>query len=1165
MGTLESLKWALRCKAAAAAPSPHVPLCDEQYTAGFDILLKGSGILTYQEFITPQLSHVFEPLFSSSGHSSILEIGPGAKSVLGSLPAHLAEKISKYTALEPNHNLLTKLVEWVSPVSQDSPFPSLKCPPEICQMPFVLRSDAESDTSSDTESYRREKNETFDVILFCHSMYGMNPKSKFIEQAVGMLKPGGMVVVFHRYGSQHFGELVCHRAASFPTGIVSVEDDDETLDSFAGFIAGFGVHLNLRAEWRDVCRTVARRDDSQPNQLLFGSSDIMMVFNRPATALPELTTQVPMLKGKMATKNREARLNHSAAIVKPTDVQQVQLCVQWALEHGLRLSIIGGGHSGHCLVPNVVAVDMSAFNQVHVLSCNDADASTLVIAGAGCHTENIIRSTMAAGLTVPLGSRPSVGAGLWLQGGIGHLARRHGLSCDAIVGAVMVSVESGQILYIGHVPSQHLPTGTVRVTNRDMLWVIKGAGTNFGIIVSVTFKTFLARKYSIRNWFFPLSDENGSQLTGFDYFVADELSESYSADAYLYWADGQLCLGINVFESYTTSPAVENTIIEQLRKKLGQETCSNTVDSVGLFEAEMYMTEMHGGYAGGKTSSFKRCLFLKRIGEPRMAKTLVAAMENRPTPLCYLHLLQGGEAVRKVPANASAFGCRDWDFACVVTGVWPRDQDGTEVARSAIDWVYNVAGKLLPLSSGVYSADIGPDPRDTILAVKAFGLNLSHLHRLKQRLDPQNVLAYACPLQKPLVGQNLKLIILVTGESGAGKDYCANIWLSAFLGTRKMRAGLVSISDATPREYAIATGADLNRLVWNRPYKERLRSALETFFQKQLSDRPTLLEEQFLAVVSEATDVHVLIITGMRDEAPVTYFSHLVSGTKLLDVRVQTSEDARKIQCGFAGGGDGNKEKDKSHHTSYSSSFIFDNETMGNHAAKQFAEDYLLQFLNEDLQSLANMVRTVPDFPIPGLDFRDVLNIAQQQSGLKLCSSLLQSHFTGRWSEVDAIVCCEAGGFIFASALALQVGVPLALVRGAGKLPPPTVSVRRPGSHISTKYKLSRMEMIEIDGFSISVDDRVVVVDDTLASGETLCAVMRLLEKSGICTKDVSIMVVAEFPKHRGRERLRDNGFGGVEIQSLLVLMVSKQKTRSIQLRFVDFGYCIKVRSRMEE
>lgn len=90
------------------------------------------------------------------------------------------------------------------------------------------------------------------------------------------------------------------------------------------------------------------------------------------------------------------------------------------------LTIIGGGHSGHCLYPNVVSVDMSAFDQVHILTAEDgresgSDSAPLVIAEAGCKTGDIVRKTMAAGVTVPLGARPSVGAGLWLQGGIGHL------------------------------------------------------------------------------------------------------------------------------------------------------------------------------------------------------------------------------------------------------------------------------------------------------------------------------------------------------------------------------------------------------------------------------------------------------------------------------------------------------------------------------------------------------------------------------------------------------------------------------------------------------------------------------------------------------------------------------------------------------------------------
>lgn len=85
------------------------------------------------------------------------------------------------------------------------------------------------------------------------------------------------------------------------------------------------------------------------------------------------------------------------------------------------------------------------------------------------------------------------------------------------------------------------------------------------------------------------------------------------------------------------------------------------------------------------------------------------------------------------------------------------------------------------------------------------------------------------------------------------------------------------------------------------------------------------------------------------------------------------------------------------------------------------------------------MVRPIPGFPRPGIEFRHVLDISQKPGGLALCMSLLQSQLTD-WANISAIACCEAGGFIFASALALQVKVPLTLIREAGKPPPPSRS-----------------------------------------------------------------------------------------------------------------------------
>lgn len=421
---------------------------------------------------------------------------------------------------------------------------------------------------------------------------------------------------------------------------------------------------------------------------------------------------------------------------------------------------------------------------------------------------------------------------------------------------------------------------------------MKGAGTNFGIAVSVTFKSYAAPTYLTRNWNIPLSGNHEARLklSDFDKLVARKLHWNCSADAYLYWEAGQLHLGVTIFESSTTGLAFATPTPTTVGAIWGLEDDFKAVDGVSLFETEMYVSGMHGGHGGGKTSSFKRCLFLKRIGEANVAERLVAAIETRPSSLCYLHLLQGGGAVSDVAADATAFGCRDWDFACVITGVWPRDQDGTEAAQSAVRWVYNVAGDLLSSSSGVYGADLGPDPRDAALAAKAFGPNRPRLARLKHSLDPRNVLAYACPL--PKAPREQKLIILVTGESCAGKDYCADVWVSVFSRCthKSLTARAVSISAGIKREYAAATGANLSRLLGDRAYKEQHRPALTTFFQKEARQRPWLPEEHFLNVVYSAVDVDVLLITGMRDEAPVAALSHLVLDGRLLEVHVQASE-----------------------------------------------------------------------------------------------------------------------------------------------------------------------------------------------------------------------------------------------------------------------------------
>ncbi|KAM0716828.1 hypothetical protein Q7P37_007631 [Cladosporium fusiforme] len=1137
MATLDVLKRMLRQKAINAAPplaSSTQKLSDSQYASGFGILKQNQEWTTYQDFVIPQLSLILAPLFDSHPGTSILEVGPGPKSVLGYLPRYLRQKVKRYAAYEPNDLFASELEEWLCSTSEiESPLPCLERSSDIKRTPFAPNSKTKTGGSVGAE----DPAEGFDVVLFCHSLYGMRPKHEFIECALNMLTEspeGGLVVLFHRGEVLDCEGLACYRSATCPTGVVRVTDNDDVLDRFSRFVAGFVMQdldsdKAVRFEWRKACRSLGCREEAHPGQLLFDSPNLMVAFNRQATSLPELISKVPLVLKDKNVKSWQARSHRPTSIVRPTDTRQVQQCIRWAIDHELSLTILGGGHSGHCLWPNVVSVDMGAFDQVHIFPATSSGetylSNPLVVAGAGCKSGDIIRKTMEAGLIVPLGARPSVGAGLWLQGGIGHLARLHGLTCDSVVGAVLVSVASSEVFCIGLVPSQHQPTGAMRPQNEsDLMWALKGAGTNFGILVSITFKASAAPKYLVRNSISPLNDKSEAlrKINEFDESIAKKLTPSCSVDAYIFWDENKLHLGGDHVR----------VVHEWLR--LGR---TGPLDHSNAHKYECKPESENYNIGNCGQSRFKRCVFLKHIGTADVAKILVAAMESRPSPLCYLHLLQGGGAVGDVAAGDTAFGCRDWDFACVVTGVWARDHDGTKASREVVKWVYKVATDLLPSSSGVYGSDLGPDPRDALLAARAFGPNQSRLVHLKHIMDPKNVLAYACPLIEPPV--RAKLVILVTGDSCAGKDHCADVWRSLF--TANIQRGLatqnVSISDPIKQDYAAATGSDLHRLLHDRAFKEQHRPALSAYFHRKLQQRPRLLEEQFLQVMKKCKNVDVLLITGMREEAPVAAYSHLVQGGRLLEVRVEASKETRQDRRGCQSDDcrDGKYNEDGKRNNDRPC-LMFNNDMPGDDAVERFGESRLLPFLHEDLQRLANMVRVVPDFPRPGNQFHHVLGISQEPGGLVLCTSLLQTHFSGDWAKVKTVACCETGGWIYASALSARVGIPLSLIREGGKLPPPTFSVVKSPSHISSSTANgSREKRIEIGRDLIPRGASVCVVDDVLATGNTLCAVLQLLIEAGVGPEDVVVMVVAEFPLHRGRQLLRQRGFGGVKVQSILV------------------------------
>lgn len=194
----------------------------------------------------------------------------------------------------------------------------------------------------------------------------------------------------------------------------------------------------------------------------------------------------------------------------------------------------------------------------------------------------------------------------------------------AIVGAIVVSVKTGDILCLGNVPDHHIPASAIRLENEaDLFWAIKGAGTNFSIVVSVTFKTCAAPTYLTRSWIMPLKNDTEAQNTlhDFDTGLARDLHWNSSADVYLFTQDGKLHMSLTRVElaSRAHFPDLESVIVNE--KYQGSEL--KIVNGMGLFDTELYMFGMHGGHAGGKTSAFKRCIFLKDIGDTKLASRLI--------------------------------------------------------------------------------------------------------------------------------------------------------------------------------------------------------------------------------------------------------------------------------------------------------------------------------------------------------------------------------------------------------------------------------------------------------------------------------------------------------------------------------------------------------------
>ena len=170
-----------------------------------------------------------------------------------------------------------------------------------------------------------------------------------------------------------------------------------------------------------------------------------------------------------------------------------------------------------------------------------------------------------------------------------------------------------------------------------------------------------------------------------------------------------------------------------------------------------------------------------------------------------------------------------------------------------------------------------------------------------------------------------------------------------------------------------------------------------------------------------------------------------------------------------------------------------------------------------DIMNLQDHIRDIPDFPKPGIIFKDITTLLKNPEAL--CESVRLLAETVSKDDITSVIGIESRGFIFGTAVACQLGKGFIPIRKPGKLPAET---------ISESYELEYgTDTIEMHTDALDSSDRVLLIDDLLATGGTMAAAVKLVEKTG--AEVIRIAFVIELGFLKGREKLP-----GCELTSLI-------------------------------
>jgi FAD/FMN-containing dehydrogenase len=405
--------------------------------------------------------------------------------------------------------------------------------------------------------------------------------------------------------------------------------------------------------------------------------------------------------------------HHPAAIVRPNDAADVSRVITLARESGLELAIKSGGHSlaGHSVPEGGIVLDLSGMKHLEI----DVEGRT-AWAETGLTAGEYTAAVGSHGLATGFGDTGSVGiGGLTLGGGVGYLARKHGLTIDDVLAAEIVSAD-GELLYAD--AEEH----------SDLFWAIRGGGGNFGVVTRFRYRLHEVGTVVGGMLILPATPEVIASFVA----EAEAAPEELSTIANVMVAPPMPFLPAEVHgQLVIMAMVVYAGEVDEGERAIApfRSLAKPLVDTV----APKPYPEMYEPVGPGPKEEVARSLFIDSF-DGSVAETIVEHLGASTAPMAVAQLRILGGAMARVPAEATAFAHRERRIMVALGAVYERREE----TAAHKDWVTRFAAALEQGDGGVYVNFLGDEGEGRVRAAYP-GSTWERLVEIKGRYDPTNL------------------------------------------------------------------------------------------------------------------------------------------------------------------------------------------------------------------------------------------------------------------------------------------------------------------------------------------------------------------------------------------------------------------------------------------